>query len=299
LPGPLRLAAYAKINLTLDVLGDRPDGFHEVAMIMQSIDLHDIVEIQEAPSGISVSSDAGDLACDRTNLAFRAAEAVKNRYDIAKGVKIHLTKRIPLAAGLAGGSSDAAAVLKGLDRLWKLGLSSGELEELAAGLGSDVPFCLWGGTVLATGRGEILNPLPDMPNCGIVLAKMPFEVSTAWVYQNYKAERVDSHPNNEAMMDAISRQDRGAIATGLCNVLESVTLVAYEELVLLKSRMKQAGALGVLMSGSGPTIFAVTADQDTAAELARKIVEPAMASIIACGTVKREEVTDGAPFITS
>ena len=182
----LSLKAHAKINLALDVIGKRPDGFHEVAMIMQSVSLHDTVALSLGGDAISLVCNRADLPCDHTNLAFRAATLLRQECGVSQGVHIELTKRIPMAAGLAGGSTDAAAVLKGLNVLWKLALSPDELETLAARLGSDVPFCLWGGTTLATGRGEILEPLPDFAGYGVVLANPPLAVSTAWVYGNFQ-----------------------------------------------------------------------------------------------------------------
>ena len=230
----LRLAAPAKINLALDILGKRQDGFHEVAMIMQSVDLHDTVELTLCGSGISLACDSKELPCDQGNLAFRAAELLAQLCGVKQGVHIGLTKRIPLAAGLAGGSSDAAAVLRGLNVLWKLSLTPHDLEKMAARLGSDVPFCLWGGTALATGRGEILTPLPNFAGYGVVLANPPLQVSTSWVYGNYRPEANFPHPDIVHMRDVIIQGDFAAVAKSLGNLLETVTVPAHPQIAAIK-----------------------------------------------------------------
>ena len=286
----LTLKAYAKINLALEVLGKRPDGYHEVAMIMQSVSLHDMVMLSLQEPDITLICDRPELPCDHSNLAFRAAELLRREYGVARGVQIELTKRIPLAAGLAGGSTDAAAVLKGLNRLWHLDLPASELERLAARLGSDVPFCLWGGTSLATGRGEILTPLPDFNGYGVVLVNPPLQVSTAWVYGNYRGATGNRRRDIASLRHSIEQQDFSAVAGAVFNDLETVTIPAHPQVAAIKEQLLQAGAAGVLMSGSGPTVFALTPDRASAGELAGRAALGAGEAVFIAETVAREEM---------
>ena len=246
--------AFAKINLGLDIVGKRPDGYHEVNMVMQSIALADEIEILPAEQ-ISVTTDKADIPDGRENLAWKAAMLMAEKYGQNPNVQIRIRKKIFSAAGLAGGSADAAAVLRGLNRFWQLGLSAEELEALAAELGSDVPFCVRGGTAAATGRGEILEPLADMPETWLVLAKPRVSVSTAWAYQNFRNEDVTARPNITAMKTAIKSSDKQGIIACMGNVLESVTCKAYAEIDAIKEIMLANGAEISLMSGSGPTVF--------------------------------------------
>ncbi|MCE3198045.1 4-(cytidine 5'-diphospho)-2-C-methyl-D-erythritol kinase [Paenibacillus sonchi] len=260
--------APAKINLMLDVLSKRPDGFHEVEMIMTMVDLADRLELSELKrDSIIISSQAGYIPLDEKNLAFQAARLIKDRYNVKSGVHIHLDKRIPVAAGLAGGSSDAAATLRGLNRLWRLGIPAQELQELGAELGSDVPFCVTGGTALATGRGERLTPIPSPPQCWVVLAKPPINVSTAEVYGRVRANSIAVHPSASRMQAAIEAGDFAAVCAGLGNVLEDVTLKLHPEVQQLKEAMVKLGADGVLMSGSGPTVFGLVSKQSKVARI--------------------------------
>ena len=286
----LTLKAYAKINLALEVLGKRPDGYHEVAMIMQSVSLHDTLILSLQESDITLMCDRPELPCDHSNLAYRAAELLRREVGVARGVQIELTKRIPLAAGLAGGSTDAAAVLKGLNRLWGLALSPVELEQLAARLGSDVPFCLWGGTSLATGRGEMLTPLPDFTGHGVVLANPSLQVSTAWVYGNYRDAAGNRRRDISSLRHSIEQPDFSAVADTLFNDLETVTVPAYPQVAEIKEQLLQAGAAGVLMSGSGPTVFALTPDFASAAELAGRAALGEDVAVFIAETVAREEM---------
>lgn len=257
--------AAAKINLTLDVLRKREDGYHEVEMIMTMVDLADRIEMQELPRDtIIISSQAGYIPLDEKNLAFQAAKLIKDRYEVKQGVYIHLDKKIPVAAGLAGGSSDAAATLRGLNRLWKLGISDEELRVLGAELGSDVPFCVSGGTAVARGRGEKLEYVDSPPGCWVVLAKPPINVSTADVYGKLRADRINRHPDTNAVLRALRQKDFHAMCAGLGNVLEEVTLSLYPEVRQLKNCMERLGADGVLMSGSGPTVFGLCAKESKA-----------------------------------
>ncbi len=264
------LFARAKINLAIDVLGKRADGYHEVAMVMQSVALADRVTLAAA-EGISVSATGAELDCGPANLAYRAAALLQEKCGCGRGVRITLAKNIPLAAGLAGGSADAAAVLRGLNVFWRLGLAPSDLEEYGAALGSDVPFCLRGGTVLATGRGELLKPLPSMPHAWVVLAKPPVDVSTAWVYGNYRGERVAAHPDIGGMTASLAGGDLTGVASRLANVLESVTVPAHPQIAALKAAMLEHGAMASLMSGSGPTVFGLVQDRDQATKIAASL----------------------------
>ena len=260
--------ANAKINLTLDILGKRPDGFHEVAMVMQTIGLHDTLVMEKTERDIELSINVPWLKADEKNLAWRAAELIRQEYGLEGGVRIELTKRIPIAAGLAGGSADAAAVLKGMNDLYGLQLDEEKLCELGARLGSDIPFCIMGGTMLATGRGEVLTRLSDMPETWVVLAKPRISVSTAWAYQNYDEQGADRHPDNEAIKQAIARGNRKAVAGLLCNVLESVTIKKYDVIAEYKQMMLDKGAMASMMSGSGPTVFGLAKNREQAESIA-------------------------------
>jgi 4-diphosphocytidyl-2-C-methyl-D-erythritol kinase len=232
--------APAKINLLLDVIRKREDGFHEVEMIMTMVDLADRLEMEELPRDtIIISSQAGYIPLDEKNLAFQAARLIKDRYDVRKGVYIHLDKKIPVAAGLAGGSSDAAAALRGLNRLWGLHIPEDELCTLGAELGSDVPFCVTGGTAIARGRGEKLEQISNPPQCWVVLAKPPINVSTADVYGKLRAAELKSHPSTAAMVSAISRGSFSGICDHLGNVLESVTNSQYPQVLQLNESIQR------------------------------------------------------------
>ena len=268
----LTLSANAKINLTLDILGTREDGYHEVAMIMQEISLHDTLSMGKINQGISltiaIEGQQGTLPADESNLCWKAAALVQKEYNLQEGVEIHLIKRIPMAAGLAGGSADAAAVLKGMNHLFRLGMTEARLCELGARLGSDIPFCIMGGTMLATGRGEILTRLPSFPRFSVVLAKPPVGVSTAWAYKTYDAGYDGPHPDNEAMLEAIHGGDAHKAASLLCNVLEGVTETEHPVIADYKRLMMEHGAMASMMSGSGPTVFGLVREKQQAWHLA-------------------------------
>jgi 4-diphosphocytidyl-2-C-methyl-D-erythritol kinase len=254
--------APAKINLSLDVLRKRDDGYHEVEMVMTMVDLADRIEMQELPRDtIIISSQAGYIPLDEKNLAFQAAKLIKDRYDVRQGVYIHLDKKIPVAAGLAGGSSDAAATLRGLNRLWQLGIPTEELKVLGAELGSDVPFCVAGGTAVARGRGEKLEAVGAPPQCWVVLAKPPINVSTSEIYGHLDAAAIQQHPSTAGMLAALERKDFDGMCAHLGNVLEDVTLRLYPEVRHVKECMQRLGADGVLMSGSGPTVFGIVSKE--------------------------------------
>lgn len=265
------LQAYAKINLGLDVLRKRPDGYHEVKMIMQSISLADTLELKKIPEGTirlinGAERDNPEVPMDKTNLIYRAIDLIKQKYAISEGIEATLTKRIPVAAGMAGGSTDAAAALKGMNQLFALGLSEQELCELGVTLGADVPYCIMGGTALSEGIGERLTPLPPMPECWILIAKPPICVSTGFVYGNLKANELTVHPDIDGMTEAIKHNDLHGITSRLGNVLETVTIPAHPEIAVIKDRMLDYGAMQALMSGSGPTVFGIFAEEEQAAE---------------------------------
>ena len=251
----LLVKAPAKINLSLDVLGKRQYGYHEVKMIMTTIDLADRLELTElAEDRIEILSHNRYVPDDQRNLAYQAAKLLKEKFNVKKGVSITIEKTIPVAAGLAGGSSDAAATLRGLNKLWNLGLTIDELAELGAEIGSDVSFCVYGGTAIATGRGEKIEHIKTPPSCWVILAKPHIGVSTADVYGNLKLNRV-THPNVDKMVDVINAGDYKGICDTVGNVLEDVTFAMHPEVARIKAQMKRFGADAVLMSGSGPTVF--------------------------------------------
>lgn len=265
--------ARAKINLTLDVLGKRPDGYHEVEMVMQTIELHDTVLLEEVKTGIEVVTDHPLLTEGSSNIAYKAAKVLVDRLKISNGLRISIHKKIPVAAGLAGGSTDAAAVLTGINQLWNLGLKFEELAQYGGEIGSDIPFCIRGGTAVASGRGEIISPLPEIPELWMVLAKPQLEVSTAEIYKHFRAEKVIRRPDTKAMISAVKAGKTPEIVTNLVNVLESVTLERYPEVASLKASMSQLGVVNPLMSGSGPSVFGFVDNRKDAEKIAATLRE--------------------------
>lgn len=257
----MKLKAMAKINLGLDVLRRRSDGYHDLRMIMQTVYLYDQIEIAEKEtSGITLTTNAGYLPVNEDNLVYKASKLLMEEFGIEQGVRIHLKKYIPVAAGLAGGSSDAAAVLIGINRMFRLGLSKEDLKKRGVKIGADVPYCIMRGTALAEGIGDVLTPLPAAPDMHVVLAKPPIHVSTGFVYTNLKADQLAYHPDIDAQVEAIRAGDGYAMAKLMGNVLETVTIPAYPVIEEIKEEMKRAGALGAMMSGSGPTVFGLFDD---------------------------------------
>ena len=261
--------AYAKINLGLDVLRRRPDGYHEVKMVMQTVDIYDdlFLEKTEKP-GVELQIEGSELTAGKDNLICRAAELFMEEKGIAGGVKIRLVKRIPIAAGMAGGSSDAAATLRGMNELWETGCSAQELQELGVRLGADIPYCVVGGTMLSEGIGEILTPLPAPPECVLLIAKPEISVSTKFVYENLHADTLKSHPDIDGMAEAIRRRQLEGITERMGNVLETVTTKTYPVIEEIKTVMKEKGAENALMSGSGPTVFGIFGRKEQAEEAA-------------------------------
>lgn len=282
----ITINANAKINLTLDILGKRADGYHEVSMIMQSINLFDTLTLQKLDKKeIVLHGDVRGVAKMQDNLIYKAAQLFLNTYKINSGVEINLIKRIPIAAGLAGGSTDAAATLRGLNELFETNLSIMALCEMGAKLGSDIPFCIMGGTMLATGRGEILAQVASMPKVSLVLVKPRFDVSTAWVYKNYHAvEEKVVHPDNKKMRKALLMKDISRICDCMGNVLEYVTISKYPQIEAIKQKLCSYGAKAAMMSGSGPTVFAVVESKELAEKIADKIQNDFEADIFAVET---------------
>ncbi|MBO4377234.1 MAG: 4-(cytidine 5'-diphospho)-2-C-methyl-D-erythritol kinase [Lachnospiraceae bacterium] len=276
--------AYAKINLCLDVLGKREDGYHEVSMIMQTIGLCDDVTLRKQDEGISLSVGGSDLPADESNLAFKAAKLMKDTYDIKEGVKISLKKNIPIAAGLAGGSSDAAAVMLGMNELFNLGIDKDELCKLGVKIGADVPYCIKGGTYLAQGIGEKLTPLPKAPGATILIAKPDISVSTKEVYTALNVGELKAHPDVDGMTKAIVRHDLDGVIERMGNVLENVTIKSFPVIDEIKQLMKENGAENALMSGSGPTVFGIFYDQRDAAECFGKVKASGLAKDVALTT---------------
>lgn len=256
--------SYAKINLTLDVLSKRPDGYHNVEMIMQTVSLYDLILVDKTEKNISISTNLKYLPVNEKNIAYKAALEFFKYTSIKGGYKIIIHKNIPVAAGLAGGSGNAAAVLCSLDKLYNTNLPLDELMNIASKLGADVPYCIMGGTALATGIGEILTPLPSIPKCNILMVKPPISVSTAAIYEAIDTADIDKRPNTNAMIDALAQKDLISVAQNLSNVMGNVTETIHPIVKGIRRKMLMNGALGAVMSGSGPTVFGIFPDYETA-----------------------------------
>ena len=260
----IELAAYAKINLGLDVVRRLENGYHEVKMVMQTIGLHDTLRLEKTKEGIALFVDSSEAPADENNLAYKAARLLKEHCGVTEGISIHLQKRIPVAAGMAGGSTDAAAVLKGMNRLFSLGLSEEELCGIGVRLGADVPYCIMGGTALAEGIGEKLTVLPDAPDSVVLVAKPPVSVSTKYVYETLRLSEIEKHPDIDGMVRAVRKGSLAGIVSRMENVLESVTEKEYSVITGIKHFMEENGAKKALMSGSGPTVFGLFSDRSAA-----------------------------------
>ena len=278
----IKLNAYAKINLSLDVTGRRDNGYHDVRMIMQTIDLSDEITIcKEKTPGtagdIILESGSGEVAPDKNNLIYKAAQLMMNECGLSHAIKITYKKNIPVAAGMAGGSTDAAAIFRGLNELFSLGLDESSLREMGVRIGADVPYCIMGGTALSEGIGEILTPLKPMPECFILIAKPPIGVSTAYVYNAFDSLEEKYHPDVDSMTEAIEKGNIKDVAGLLGNSLEGVTAKEYPIINEIKTMMLGNGALGSLMSGSGPTVFGIYDDMGSAKRTERMIREKGIA----------------------
>lgn len=251
----LKIRAYGKINLTLDILGRRLNGYHDLRMVMQQVELADDITLQKIPEGIRIVGSHRHMPADESNLAVKAARLMFDEYQLPGGLSIAIDKKIPVAGGMAGGSADAAALLRGIDELYDLGLTTEQLRMLGLRLGADVPYCIQGGTMLAEGIGEVLSALPPMPACWVALARPPFGVSTAWVYGEYDRQPAAGHPQTDELIAGLKEQNLTRIAAALGNVLEQVTVRRYPVISRIRDLMRSAGAYGAMMTGSGPTVF--------------------------------------------
>mgnify|MGYP002671725160 FL=1 len=274
----ISVKALAKINLGLDVVRRREDGYHEVRMVMQTIHLFDRLEMAKNSSGeISITTNLSFLPTNRNNLVYRAAELLREEFQIKDGLTINLHKHIPVAAGMAGGSTDAAAVLYGMNRMFNLGLKREELMERGVKIGADVPYCIMRGTALAEGIGEKLTALPPMVKCPVLIAKPQISVSTKFVYENLRLNDKTEHPDIDALVENIRKKDLNAVASEMGNVLETVTIPNYPVIAQIKEHMLEHGAVGAMMSGSGPTVFGLFEDGDTAVAAYEKMKESGLA----------------------
>ena len=279
--------AYAKINLGLDVIGRLPNGYHEVKMIMQTVGIYDVLTLEKIPEGIVVTTDNGELPTDENNLIYKSAKIMMEKYHLPGGVRIHLEKNIPIAAGMAGGSTDAAATFIGMNELFEIGADEEELREHGVKVGADVPYCIMGGTALAEGIGEILSPLPAPKDCHLLIAKPDINVSTKYVYEHLDAEGVEKHPDIDGMVEALKQGTLKGIVERLGNVLETVTVKRYPIIQEIKEIMLENGADGSLMSGSGPTVFGIFTEKGKAESALKKLREKELAKqLFVTGFVK-------------
>ena len=270
----MKLRALAKINLGLDVTGKREDGYHEVRMVMQTIQMYDQLEIKERKEpGIRLTTNLPFLPCNDGNLVYKAAKLLMDEFDIHQGVDMNLTKFIPVAAGMAGGSSDAAAALVGINRMFQLGLTKRQLMERGVQIGADVPYCVLRGTALAEGIGEKLTVLPPMPDCWILIGKPGISVSTKYVYTTLDLNTDTVHPDIDGMKKALEDGNLYGITERMGNVLQDVTIPAYPEVERIKEQMKTLGAVNAMMSGSGPTVFGIFDNEEKAQEACQKLRE--------------------------
>lgn len=264
----IELKAYGKINIGLDVIRKREDGYHDLDMIMQTVGVYDYVIISREDGTqtyeIEVSTDADILPNDKGNLAFMAAKVLMEAYDIKSKVKIHINKRIPIAGGMAGGSADCAAVLRGVNKLFQLGLTDEQLQEYGVKLGADVPYCIVGGTKRAQGIGEILIDLPTPPKCYVIIAKPDAFVSTKFVYSHIRPVQIENHPDIDGIIESIKAGDLYGMCEKIANVMEDVTIPEYPIIQKVKDILKSNGAVNALMSGSGPTVFGIYDDEEKA-----------------------------------
>ena len=258
----IQMKALAKVNLGLDVIRRREDGYHEVKMIMQTVRLYDRIILEKTQKGISMETNLSFLPVNEQNIAYRAAKMLMDEFHIQGGLHIKIDKHIPVAAGMAGGSTDGAAVLYGVNKIFELGLTKRQLMERGVKLGADVPYCIMRGTVLSEGIGEILTPVSSLPDCHILIAKPPVSVSTKHVYENLKLDKIEKHPDIDGMVEALRIEDLHGVTQRMENVLETVTIPEHPEIQQIKDLMIKEGALNALMSGSGPTVFGIFDDRE-------------------------------------
>lgn len=274
----MKLRAYAKINLGLDVLGERADGYHEVKMIMQMIQMYDLLEIEKTKQpGIHLTTNLSYIPVNENNLVYKAVQLLMERFGVQEGVTINLHKFIPVAAGMAGGSSDAAATLVGINQLFELGLTVQELMKLGVKIGADVPYCVMRGTALAEGIGEKLTELRPMPPCYILIGKPGINVSTKYVYTHLDPLPERKHPDIDGMITALEEGDLYGITDRMENILETVTIPAHPVIQEIKNHMKAHGAINAMMSGSGPTVFGIFDNQKKAEEACEALKKSSLA----------------------
>lgn len=277
----IRLRALAKINLALDVLGKREDGYHEVRMVMQTLNIFDKLNVRVTREpGIRIVTNLSYLPVNENNLVYKAARMMMEEFEILEGLSIDLYKYIPVAAGMAGGSSDAAAVIFAMNKLFRLGLTLDKMMDRGVKIGADVPYCLMRGTALAEGIGERLTRLPACPPCFVLVAKPPVNVSTKFVYGNLKADELMYHPDVDGFIEAMAAGDFYGMADLMGNVLETVTVPAYPVIDQLKQFMLEHGAIGAMMSGSGPTVFGLYTDLTAAKQTFYELKKSRMAAVV-------------------
>ena len=281
----ISVKALAKINLGLDVVRRREDGYHEVKMVMQTIHLFDRLEMKKTAGGITMTTNLSFLPTNENNLVYKAAKLLMDEFQIRDGIDVKLHKYIPVAAGMAGGSTDAAAVLYGMNRMFELGLSKEELMQRGVKIGADVPYCIMRGTVLAEGIGEKLTQLPPMIKCPVLIAKPSISVSTKFVYQNLKLDEQTNHPDIDALMKDIREKDFDGVCAHMGNVLESVTIPNYPVIAEIKQQMMRSGAKASMMSGSGPTVFGLFEDGETAKRALREMKRSGLAKQVYLTTI--------------
>lgn len=286
-----RIKTRAKINLALEVLKKRENGYHEVKMVMQTIDLYDKMEFKIIPKDIIIHSNHKWVPKDQRNIVYKAAKLLQKQYRVQQGVEIKIYKNIPVSAGLAGGSSNGAGTLKVLNELWGLHLPLKTLIEHGKRIGADIPFCLLEGTALAEGIGEILHPLPSLPPIWLILVKPPIYVSTAWVYRNLNLNKDKQGSEVYSMIEGIKRGKIEEILPYLYNELENVTISAHPEIAHIKKRLRQLGAMGVLMSGSGPIVFGICKDRESA-QFIYKNMKKQYREIFMVKTYNKEDICD-------
>ncbi len=258
------LKAKAKVNLSLDVTGIREDGYHEMKMINHSIDLDDVLTFETCDEGIILTSNENSIPLDERNLVIKAARKLRCQFEVKQGVKIHLEKRIPAQAGLAGGSSDAAATLKGLNTLWQLGLSQSELVAIGVTIGADVPYCLVGGTALVEGIGEKITPLKDLRKMAVLVVKPDIDIATPWAFKKLDGSTIAKHPDIAAIITLLEDDDYDGLKANLGNVFETIAFADYPEIEAIKKEMLEQGALAAIMTGSGSTVIGYYRDQQLA-----------------------------------
>lgn len=286
--------AYAKVNLVLDVLRRRQDGYHDVRMVMQNLDLYDVLTFRVSDAAeerrIVIASNRPDIPTDSRNLVYRAIDLMFDTYGIDAGIEVYIEKNIPVEAGMAGGSTDCAAALHAVNELFGLGADIGTLMELGVKLGADVPYCVMGHTALSEGIGEVLTPVAPLPDCTVLVAKPPVNVSTRMVYENLRLDALERHPDVDGMLAALAAGDIARVFMCMENVLETVTAKLYPEIERLKAVMKEQGAWNAIMSGSGPTVFGIFDDRKLAEQAGNYIRQQGMSQEVYVTEPKREEI---------